>query len=90
MSEEKKAFGLCVLAFLLGSLIVMSMGCSAGARVRVDEGGAGAGVRVEHASDCDGCTLCVHNDNQDGTPWHPRMQHGADWRDVYPDGWPPK
>ena len=35
MSEEKKAFGLCMLAFLLGSLIVMSMGCAAGAGVRV-------------------------------------------------------
>ena len=49
MSEEKKAFGLCVLAFLLGSLIVMSMGCAAGAGARVDGRGAAAGAAVEIA-----------------------------------------
>ena len=54
--SERKALGMCVLAFLLGSLIVMSMGCRnkstwlrAGAGVRVDGHGAGVGAAVEIA-----------------------------------------
>ena len=47
--SERKALGMCVLAFLLGSLIVMSMGCAAGAGVRVDGHGAGVGAAVEIA-----------------------------------------
>jgi hypothetical protein len=46
MSEERKSLGLCVLAFLLGVLIVVSMGCAAGAVVRVNGHGAGVGVGV--------------------------------------------
>ena len=49
MSEERKALGLCVLAFLLGLLIVVSMGCAVGAGVRVDGRGAGAAAAVEIA-----------------------------------------
>ena len=46
MSEGKKAMLMCVLAFVLGSVIVMSMGCAAGAAGRVNGHGAGVGVGV--------------------------------------------
>ena len=45
--SERKALGMCVLAFVLGSLIVMSMGCAAGAGARVDGRGAAAAAGVE-------------------------------------------
>ena len=45
--SERKALGMCVLAFVIGSLIVMSMGCAVGAGVRVDGRGAAAAAGVE-------------------------------------------
>jgi|TARA_R110002051_G_scaffold14251_1_gene46332 hypothetical protein len=47
MSEGKKALLMCVLALLLGSIVVMSTGCVAGAGVRVNEYGAGVGAGIE-------------------------------------------
>ena len=47
--SERKALGMCVLAFVIGSLIVMSMGCAVGAGVRVDGRGAAAAAGVEIA-----------------------------------------
>jgi len=46
MNEERNVLGVCVLAFLLGVLIVMSLGCAGGAAVRVNGHGAGVGVGV--------------------------------------------
>ena len=56
MSEGKKALLMCILAFVLGCVVVASSGCRnkstwlrAGAGVRVDGHGAGIGAGVEIA-----------------------------------------
>ena len=47
MSDERKAFMMCLLALLLGSVIAVSTGCAVGAGARIDGHGAGAGAAVE-------------------------------------------
>ena len=49
MSDEKKAFLMCVLALLLGSIIAVSSGCAVGAGARIDGHGAAAAGGLEIA-----------------------------------------
>ena len=47
--SERKALLLCVLAFVLGSVVVMSTGCAVGVGARVNGHGVGVGAGVEIA-----------------------------------------
>ena len=56
MKDSIKAIALCVLAFLLGCVVVMSMGCAVGAGVRVH--GYGAEVGATTTLEVEACECC--------------------------------